>query len=491
MVEAFVAELTAALGTSQVVTDPDVVAGHVVDWTGRWHGRSPAVVRPRQVDDVATLVALARRHRVALVPQGGNTGLVGGSIAHDGEVIVDLRHLDDIGAVDRSSGQVTVGAGVTLARLQAGLAPAGLALGVDLAARDSATIGGMAATNAGGLHVLRHGSMRHQVLGLDVVLGTGEVVRANPTGLVKDNTGYDLAGPALRQRGHPRHHHRRCACGSSSRPSDRVVALLGFGSVEDAVAALPDLRAMPGLQAVELVLAGGLEVVAAHLGARVPLEPSPPCALLVEVGGEGDQPLAELARSLDDLGSRIVASAVAEDARRAARLWRWREAHPEAAAALGIVHKADVTIPLPAMAAFVERVVPTVAACCPPGATTLVYGHLGDGNLHVNVVGPARRRRGRGGRGARARPRAGRQRQRRARHRRGQAAVAGAAAGRRAAVDAMRRIKAALDPDGIMNPGVLLYGPSGTGRGPPGPRARPGTGPHRSCSVRSRRGARP
>ena len=446
-------DLAAAIGGNRVVTDPDVVAGHVVDWTGRWTGASPAVLRPRTVEEVAVVVGLARRHRVALVPQGGNTGLVGGSVPLAGEVVVDLRRLDTLDLVDTAAGQVTVGAGVTLAALQAHVRPHGLALGVDLAARDTATIGGMVATNAGGLHVVRHGSMRAQVLGVEVVLGTGALVRANLAGLVKDNTGYDLPG---------------LLCGSEGTlgivtaarlrlvpvPAARVVALLGLPSVEAAVAALPTLRAMPALQAVEIVLGDGLELVGQHLGQPVPLDPTPTCALLVELVGDADGLLDELGAGLDHLAASVLSSATADDVAGRARLWRWREAHTEAAAALGLVHKGDVTLPLGAMAAFVAEVGPAVEAVW-PGAATLVYGHLADGNLHVNVVGPPPDDEGpieavlelvlRHGGSVSAEHGIGSAKRGWLVRQRGAAAV-----------HAMRAVKAALDPDGILNPGVLL-----------------------------------
>ena len=327
-----------------------------------------------------------------------------------GEVVVDLRGLDSIGAVDATAAQVTAGAGVTLAALQAHLRPHGLAFGVDLAARDTATIGGMVATNAGGLHVVRHGSMRAQVLGVQAVLGTGALVEANLAGLVKDNTGYDLAG---------------LLCGSEGTlgivtavrlrlvpiPAGRLVALLGLdvrrrGGGERC----RSLRALPSLQAVELVLDVGLEVVGrAPRGAprrsRAPVRCSWrwPASLL---------PLADqLAVALERLGDAVVSSAVADDPTGVERLWRWREAHAEAAATLGLVHKADVTLPIAELATFVDRVVPVVEDAA-PGSTTLVYGHLADGNLHVNVVGPPADDDRAVRRGPRPRARAGWQRER-------------------------------------------------------------------------------
>jgi FAD/FMN-containing dehydrogenase len=451
--EAFLGDLTAAIGADRVVTDRDVIAGHVVDWTGRWRGSSPAVVRPRTAAEVVAVVQQARRHRVALVPQGGNTGLVGGTVPFASEVVVDLRALAALGEVDRDAAQVTAGAGATLSALQAHLQPHGLALGVDLAARDTATIGGMVATNAGGVHVVRHGSMRAQVLGVQAVLGDSSLVEANLAGLVKDNTGYDLPGLLCGSEG-------TLAIVTAARlrlvpvPAGRVAILVGLASVDAAVAALPALRRLPNLHAVELVLRDGLRTVSHHLELSPPLDPEPACALLVELAGEPDRLLDELAAGLDDLGAAVVSSAAADDPTGVARLWRWREAHPEAAAALGVVHKADVTLPLTTMAAFVAQVDGVVEAVA-PGATVLVYGHLADGNLHVNIIGPAadddrpvdavldlaRRQRGsvsaEHGIGSAKRGWLVRQR--------GEAAVA-----------AMRAIKAALDPDGILNPGVLL-----------------------------------
>jgi FAD/FMN-containing dehydrogenase len=449
------AECRAALGDQAVVTDPDVLAAHTTDWTGRWRGHAPAVLRPVSTAQVATVVQLARTHHVALVPQGGNTGLVGGATPLQGEVVVDLRGLDDLGRVDLAAGQVTAGAGVTLEALEEHAAASGLSFPVDLAARATATVGGMVATNAGGVHVVRHGTMRAQVLGVEAVLGTGEVVAANLDGLVKDNTGYDLPG---------------LLCGSEGtlgivtaarlrlvpRPAARLVALVGLGSVDEAVESLPAFRRCPSLQAIELVLDSGLRLVARHLRAAPPIDPLPPCALLVELAGDGEL-LDELGSAFDAFGHPVLGSAIGVTDADRARLWRWREGQPEVAAALGVVHKADVSVPSSGMGAFVVQVGEVVGRVA-PGAPVLVYGHLGDGNLHVNiVVSPDEEAVGAaaidavldltlhlGGsvsaeHGIGVAKRAWLERQR------GPQAVA-----------AMRAIKAALDPDGICNPGALL-----------------------------------
>jgi len=185
-------ELRSIVGPQHVLVDDDLRAGYEVDWTGRFKGSTPAVVRPGSVDEVAAVLRICADAGVAIVPQGGNTGLVGGGVPLHGEIVLSLRRLQAIEPVDVLAAQVTAGAGATLGAVQDAATGADLLFGVDLSARDSATIGGMVATNAGGLHHMRHGSMRANVLGVEAVLADGSIVR-RLSGLVKDNTGYDLA----------------------------------------------------------------------------------------------------------------------------------------------------------------------------------------------------------------------------------------------------------------------------------------------------------
>jgi FAD/FMN-containing dehydrogenase len=452
---AFIAGCRAAVGDPGVLVDADVVAGYVTDWTGRFTGSTPAVVRPGSVDEVAAIVGLAREHRVALVPQGGNTGLVAGGIPRAGEVVVSLGRLADLGPVDPLAAQVTVGAGVTLAALADHAAASGLAFGVDLGARDSATIGGMVATNAGGLHVLRHGAMRAQVVGIEAVLGTGDVVR-RLGGLVKDNTGYDLA---------------QLLCGSEGTlgivtaarlrlvapPAQVVTALVGVADVDAAVALAAAVRrddagVGAGVEAIELMTGPSLRLVAEHLEAPPPVAPDAAAYVLVEVGGAAD-PVPALAALIDSQAGVIDAAVATERAERA-RLWRWREAHSEAGMRFGPLHKLDVTLPAGEIAGFCAEVVGRVSAAR-PGARTLLFGHVGDGNVHVNVAGPPADDDEiddvvlglvveRGGSIS-------------AEHGIGTLKRRWLARDRSAAeVATMRAIKAALDPDGILNPGALL-----------------------------------
>jgi FAD/FMN-containing dehydrogenase len=457
-VDEFVAGAKEAVGAAHVLTAATDTAAHTSDWTRRWVGETPAVVRPGSTGQVAELVGLARAHGVALVPQGGNTGLVGGGVPLAGEVVISLGRMATLEPVDRVAGQVTVAAGATLGALQAAAAEAGWAFGVDLAARDSATIGGMVATNAGGLHVLRYGSMRAQVVGVEAVLGTGTVVR-RLSGLVKDNTGYDLA---------------QLLCGSEGTlgvvtrarlrlvppPGPLAVALLGLPSMAAVVALAAELRVrLPGVRALEAMTGDSLRRVAAFLDVAVPTAPDAGAYLLVEADAAagvtaGSDPALALAEALSGaLSDDVEDAAVGTTAGERERLWRLREAQPEAAAALGVVHKMDVTLPTAELAGFCDDV-PAAIARRWPEATTFVYGHVGDGNVHVNVVGgPAGDEIDdlvlaevvdRGGSIS-------------AEHGIGIAKKRWLARNRSTAeIAAMRAIKQALDPSAILNPNVLL-----------------------------------
>jgi len=369
----------------RVLTDPEVVASFTTDWTGRFRGHTAVVVRPSSTDEVAAVLAVCRELGVPLVPQGGNTGLVGGGVPLHGEVVLSLRRLAAIEAVDGRSGQVTAGAGATLAAVREAAAAAGWAYGVDLASRDSATVGGTVATNAGGTRVLRYGDTRAQLLGVEAVLGTGAVV-SHLGGLVKDNTGYHLPG---------------LLCGSEGTlgvvtaarlrlvpPTEhRTAALLAFAAVGDALAASTVLRrALPSLEACELFLHDGLELVCSVAGLAHPFGSPHPVYLLVETADRTDPtgPLAEATASV----ARLEDSVVATEPWRRAALWRYREAHTEAINTRGVPHKLDVTLPAGALVEFMDRVAGAVRAV-DPAARTWLFGHVADGNVHVNVTGPA------------------------------------------------------------------------------------------------------
>jgi FAD/FMN-containing dehydrogenase len=378
-----VAALRDAIGSAHVRTDPDVVAANVVDWSGRFRGSTPAVVRPGTLAEVGEVLRLCNASGTAVVPQGGNTGLVGGSVPLHGELVVDLRRLDRIDPVDGRTGQVTAQAGVTLARLQARAADAGWLYGVDLGARDAATVGGMVATNAGGVHVLRYGPTRHQLVGVEAVLADGRVI-SRLDGLEKDNSGYDLASLLCGSEG-------TLAVVTAARlrlhaPNRfTVAALCAFDDIDAALDAVGMLRReLECVNAIELFFAAGLELVCERLGLPRPFPRTHSAYVLVEAAADTD-PTDALARAVEHC-SRVVDVAVGADAGAQRALWRYREGHSEAINLLGAPLKLDVSLPAARLGEFVADG-PARVASVAPAAAVWMFGHAGDGNVHVNVTG--------------------------------------------------------------------------------------------------------
>lgn len=379
--DALLRDLAGVVGSEHVLRG-DTTAGYVVDWTGRFAGSTPAVIRPQGVEEVAEVLARCGDAGVAVVPQGGNTGLVGGSVPLAGELVVNLRRLDGVEPVDRDAAQVTAGAGLTLAGLQTHARAAGLRYAVDLSARDSATVGGSVATNAGGMHVLRWGDTRAQLRGVEAVLADGRIVR-HLAGLEKDNTGYHLPG---------------LICGSEGtlavvtaarlrlvpRRPQVVVALLACRGIAEALDVGTTLRdRLEELEAAELVLDPGLRLVCETTGAPPPFAEHWPAYLLVECRSDHD-PTERLAAVVGE--TTVGDVAVATDTARRGDLWSYRDGHTEAINRLGPPHKLDVTVPLGRLAQFAGEVVERVAEVA-PDARCWLFGHVLDGNVHVNVTG--------------------------------------------------------------------------------------------------------
>ncbi len=240
-----------------LVRDADLLAGVVKDWTGRWSGSTPAMISPSTADQTAAVVRWCADNGVAIVPQGGNTGLVGGSVPLDGELVVSTRRMTEI-TVDADAATLVAGSGATLAAVQAAARDAGWMYPVDLGARDSATIGGTVATNAGGLHVIRHGDTRRQLLGIEAVTGHGEIV-GDLRGLVKDNTGYHLPSLFAGSEGTLGVITRVCVR-LVAPAEETAVALVGLASVADMVRAIGDLRRrLIDLSAVEMMFEPGMD----------------------------------------------------------------------------------------------------------------------------------------------------------------------------------------------------------------------------------------
>ena len=441
--------LVAVVGSPHVLVDHDVVAPFVTDWSRRWHGSATAVVRPGSTEEVSRVLALCAERGVTVVPQGGNTGLVGGSVPSAGSgcpsIVLSTRRLDDVGEVDQLAGQVTVGSGVTLGDLRRHAAAAGWSYGVDLAARDSATVGGTVATNAGGIHVIAYGMTRAQLVGIEAVLPDGAVV-SHLSGMLKDNTGYDLAGLLCGSEGtlgvitavRVRLHHP---------PGRSTVCLIGCDSYAHAMSVMSGAVA-PGVQllAAEVVDEAGLELAAARLGTGWPLQRRHPVAVLLQVVDGGD---ASGLRGIDGLD--VV---VGLDAAEQSRLWAFRESQAEAFSALGVTHKLDVSVPLSVLADCADELRAIVGAY-PTVRAFGAFGHLADGNIHLEILGPDADDVGidRAVLECVARYRGSVS----AEHGIGRAKAADLHLCRSASeIAAMRAIKAAWDPQGLMNPGVIF-----------------------------------
>lgn len=378
--------LAGIVGPAHVLVDADVRATYETDWTGRFHGTARAVVRPGDPAEVAAALAACTDANAPVVPQGGNTGLVGGSVPRAGEVVVSLTRLDAV-SVDAQQGEAIAGAGTVLEDLQARTRADGWELAVDLSSRGSCTIGGMVATNAGGEHVIRYGAMQDQLIGVEAALADGRIVGRIPA-LRKDNTGYHWEGLLAGSEGTlgviTRVHLRLVP----SLP-ERVVVLVGVADLAAAQSVGARLRhELDELVALEVCFADGIDLVDAHLGLPPPFTPPAPVVLLAECA-QRDPDLDAL---VDRLGAVVAsapevhASAVATDERTRARFWSYREGHAEAINAAGVPHKLDVTLPSDTLVDFEQAVRSRVAAIA-PDARVILFGHIGDGNLHVNVLG--------------------------------------------------------------------------------------------------------
>jgi FAD/FMN-containing dehydrogenase len=445
--------LATIVGDGHVLLEPDLRAPYERDFTGRYAGEAAAVVRPGAASEVAAVLVTCAEHGARVVPQGGNTGVVGGGVPRAGEVVVSLSRLTELGDVDPVSGHLLAGAGVALANVQAAALRAGWEMPLDLGARDGATIGGLVASDAGGAMALAHGTMRQRVAGLAAVLPSGQAVE-RLSGLHKDNAGY--AWPAI-------------MIGSEGtlgvitsvllrlipRRAARVAALFSVPGTEEAMQLLITLRRLvPSLEAADVFFDEGVSLVERTIdGARLPLGRRSPCYVVVECAGAVD-PTPELAEGVGAAEDLILDQAAAVDTAGRRAIWQVREALPEALVRAGLPVKVDIAVPLGAVPRFTSEVRRVIEATA-PGAETVLWGHLGDGNVHVNVLG------------AEDRADAVEERVLRLAAELGGTVSAEHGVGvsnahhlelvRSAAeLQLLRTIKTALDPTGTMNPGVVL-----------------------------------
>ncbi|SDF83474.1 FAD/FMN-containing dehydrogenase [Blastococcus aurantiacus] len=388
------ARLREVVGEAGLVTEPDQLAGYLTDWRDAYRGNAAVVVRPATTAEVAAVVSLCRDAGVALVPQGGNTGLCGGAVpdASGDQVVLSLTRLRRIREVDPANQTITVEAGVVLQQVQQAAAAVDRFFPLSLGAEGSCTIGGNLSTNAGGTGVLRYGTMRDLTLGLEVVLPDGRIWHGL-RGLRKDNTGYDLKHLFIGAEGtlgvitaavlklYPALH-------------GRATAWIALPSPQAAVDLIEILRARGGdrLTAFEIMSRQSVDFVLRHVpGTRDPFTSPHDWYALVELGDtRTDADLdglleAGLAEAFDR--GLALDAVVASGSAQVAALWALREGISEAQNHEGPSLKHDVTVPVSSIAALVERTDRALQEAV-PGIRIVVYGHIGDGNLHYNLSKP-------------------------------------------------------------------------------------------------------
>ena len=385
------ARFAAIVGAKYAVTDAAAQQPYLVEMRDLYHGRTPVVLRPGSVEEVSAILKLANETRTAVVPQGGNTGLVGGQIPHEGEVLLSLTRLDRIREVDAVSNSMTVEAGVTLQRAREAAEQADRLYPQLLPSEGTCTVGGNLSTNAGGTAAVAHGIARSHALGLEVVLADGRVLN-DLNKLKKNNTGYDLKDLFIGAEGTlgvitaavlrlvPRP--RSVETGWAAVPSPRAAVDL---------LTLAQERTAGGVTSFELMARAGVEAVVKHDSAsRMPLAGAHPWFVLIELSSQARAGLrAVLEEILAEGHSKgfVLDATIAESGQQAKAFWRIREMFGEVQRHIGASIKHDISVPVAAIPAFIEEADAEVGKFI-PGARTLPFGHVGDGNIHYNVMQP-------------------------------------------------------------------------------------------------------
>ncbi len=391
----FLSDATDLLGSDGITTDPDLVGPWLTDWRGRYTGRAIAMATPRDAQQVSELVKLCARHGVCIVPQGGNSGMVGGATPDESgdSLLLSLRRLDKVQSVDIDARTVTCGAGVVLQTLQEAVAEEGMRFPLTLGGKGSATVGGLISTNAGGSQVLRHGSMRSLVLGLEAVLADGSIY-SMLTPLKKDNRGFDLKQLLIGSEGT-----LGIVTAATLRIvpaiADRLVIWAGLPSLQAARTLLLFCQDNAGdlLEGFEVMPQACLDAVLEYLpGSRSPLPGKHEWHALIEV--VADSSLAtELRNRCEALMAQALERDLVEDAvfssneTQAEAFWLLRESVAPAERARGPAVQHDISVAVDKMPEFVDAIVPKVEAEW-PGTHAVAFGHLGDGNVHFHVIAP-------------------------------------------------------------------------------------------------------
>jgi glycolate oxidase subunit GlcD len=383
--EAFLAQAAAEFPADFFTREPADLAEYGRDWTRVYAPAPSTIALPRTTDEVARLLRLCNDAQVAVVPSGGRTGLAGGAVAKNGEIVLSLSRMRKLSDIDVLGSTLRVQAGAVTEAVHQHCEPLGLTWPVDFASKGSSTVGGNIATNAGGVKVIRYGLTRNWVLGLQVVTPTGDVLELNGA-LEKNNTGLDL---------------RQLFIGSEGilgviteatlklarLPARQSVLLFAVDDVASVLRVFRDARKAPiTIAAFEFFTQKCLDRVQRHRKVRSPFEPSYGCYVLLEVEDTEEDALETWLASLFERGL-IHDGALAQNSTQAAELWALREGISESLSATGLPHKNDIALPVAALEGFCAELDQTFAKNYPDWEICL-FGHIGDGNLHVNVMKP-------------------------------------------------------------------------------------------------------
>lgn len=469
--EIFLQEAADLLGPKGLSTDPDLLAPSLTDWRGRYTGKAIALISPASTSEVAEVVKLCTKHRIPIVPQGGNSGMAGGATPDESgtAVVLSLRRMNAIRNLDADSGQVICDAGVILQSLHDAADAAGLRFPLTLGGKGSATIGGLVSTNAGGTQVLRHGTMRAQVLGVEAVLADGQIFDSL-TALKKDNRGFDLKQLLIGSEGT-----LGIVTAATLRllpaASARSTAWVGVAGIIEARTLLKyvDKRMGDTLEGFEVVPDHCLDNVLAHLpNGRAPLASKHSWNVLIEcISTSVDD--ASLRERFEHALADAAEAGLLEDAviaandRQADDFWLLRDSISAAERALGPAMQHDISVPVERMPEFILQAIPAIEGEF-AGARGVAFGHLGDGNVHFHIIAPQGATPGVWEEGE------GKQISGRvydlvtewggsisAEHGIGQMKVEELGRlGDPVALSLMRAVKQALDPHGLLNPGKLV-----------------------------------
>ena len=385
------AQFATIVGEKYAITDPAMQEPYLREMRDLYHGNTPMVLRPGSVAEVSAVLKLANETRTAIVPQGGNTGLVGGQTPHHGEIVLSLNRMDKIREVDATSNTITAEAGVSLGRVRAAAADVDRLYPLLLPSEGTCTVGGNLSTNAGGTTAVSWGVARQQALGLEVVLADGRVLN-NLNKLKKDNTGYDLKNLFIGAEG---------TLGVITAASLRLIprprsvetAFVGVASPDAALGLLGIASEQSGgnITSFELMVRLGIDAVLKHDGgARDPLNAKHPWYVLIEISSQARTGLRDTMEAILAEGAErglVADAAIADSLDQTKAFWRIREMFGEVQRQVGGSIKHDISVPVANVPAFIREANDAVAKLI-PGARPLPFGHLGDGNIHYNIAQP-------------------------------------------------------------------------------------------------------